>query len=139
MSGMSSKPTPTPGPCDVQPAEYGFDIFTRLFDERPPQWIATVHTPAGAMNERERLGMYPDTPTCKANADLIAEAFTVHHETGLTPQQLREQRDKAIGVLRSFVAKIDPAILVEKDAPSAELADELRDALGFIASVEAAP
>jgi hypothetical protein len=29
----------------------------------------------------------------QANAALIAEAGTVHHETGLTPRQLVEQRD----------------------------------------------
>lgn len=29
-----------------------------------------------------------------ANADLIAEAGTVYHETGLTPRQLAEQNDK---------------------------------------------
>lgn len=35
----------------------------------------------------------PFTEEAKANASLIAEAGTVHHETGLTPRQLVEQRD----------------------------------------------
>lgn len=30
----------------------------------------------------------------EANARLIAEAGTVHHETGLSPQQIRDQRDR---------------------------------------------
>lgn len=32
------------------------------------------------------------TPHAKANMDFIADAFNVHHETGLTPRQLAEQR-----------------------------------------------
>jgi len=35
-----------------------------------------------------------------ANAELIAEAFTVAHETGLTPRQLAEQRDLLLVTMR---------------------------------------
>ncbi len=36
----------------------------------------------------------------RGNTRLITEAGTVHHETGLTPQQLREQRDELLAALR---------------------------------------
>ncbi len=39
-----------------------------------------------------------------ANADLIAEAGTVLHETGLTPRQLAEQRAALLAALRPFAA-----------------------------------
>jgi hypothetical protein len=41
-----------------------------------------------------------DVETDEANASLIAEAGTVFHETGLTPQQLREQRDELLAALK---------------------------------------
>lgn len=37
--------------------------------------------------------------TKKANAELIAEAGTVYHETGCTPRQLLQQRDEALKAL----------------------------------------
>lgn len=43
----------------------------------------------------------------QANAALIAEAGTVHHETGLTPRQLVEQRDALAEVVASVVAYFD--------------------------------
>ena len=42
---------------------------------------------------------------CRANAAFIAEAGTVHHETGLTPRQLVEQRD----ALAAALAGLDEA------------------------------
>ena len=36
----------------------------------------------------------PDYEEAKANADLIAEAGTVYHETGLTPREILAQRDQ---------------------------------------------
>ncbi len=38
----------------------------------------------------------------KANALLVADAFNVYNETGLTPRQLLEQRDALISVMRNF-------------------------------------
>ncbi len=45
----------------------------------------------------------PFTEEAKANAHLIAEAGTVHHETGLTPLQLVEQRAALLKALEYFV------------------------------------
>lgn len=41
-----------------------------------------------------------------ANAALIAEAGTVHHETGLTPRQLVEQRDALTKALEDVAASL---------------------------------
>jgi hypothetical protein len=49
-----------------------------------------------------------------ANAHLIAEAGTVHHETGCTPRQLLEQRDNAWQELR----KIREAISANPEEPT---------------------
>jgi hypothetical protein len=37
-----------------------------------------------------------------ANANLIAEAGTVYHETGLTPREILAQRDYALSVLAEY-------------------------------------
>lgn len=44
-----------------------------------------------------------DVETDEANASLIAEAGTVFHETGLTPQQLRKQWDELLAALKAIV------------------------------------
>lgn len=38
-----------------------------------------------------------------ADAELIAEAGAVHHETGLTPRQLLEQRDALVDALKTLL------------------------------------
>lgn len=40
----------------------------------------------------------------EANARLIAEAGTVHHETGLTPRQLAEQRRELLDALAELIS-----------------------------------
>ena len=40
----------------------------------------------------------------KANAILIYEAFNVHHDTGLSPVQLVEQRDELLQALQDLMA-----------------------------------
>lgn len=42
----------------------------------------------------------------QANAALIAEAGTVHHETGLTPRQLVEQQDALAKALEDVAASL---------------------------------
>ena len=42
----------------------------------------------------------------EANANLIAEAFNVLHETGLTPRQLDEQRRELLEALEDVMASI---------------------------------
>lgn len=51
----------------------------------------------------------------KANAHLIAEAFTVAHETGLTPRQLAERCEKLEAALR-YIARTWPDSSAAKHA-----------------------
>ena len=43
----------------------------------------------------------------EANAGLVAEAFNVLHETGLTPRQLAEERAELLEALRGLVSVSD--------------------------------
>lgn len=61
-----------------------------------------------------------------ANAKLIAEAGTVHHETGLTPRQLVEQRD-ALAAALGEICGLSPAIRF--GGPDPMDLEELSDAL----------
>jgi hypothetical protein len=49
---------------------------------------------------------YGATPEGQANAALIAEAGTVHHETGLTPRQLAEQRQELLEATRMALVEL---------------------------------
>lgn len=46
----------------------------------------------------------------EANAHFIAEAFTVAHETGLTPRQLAEQRDELLASGGSLARQLSAII-----------------------------
>ena len=82
---MSEASKPTPGPWTVSglggPLEQSLKI-------RAPSWGMVAH-----------VGVNPSMPHWdlpqRANAALIAEAGTVHHETGLTPRQMAD-RMKAV-------------------------------------------
>lgn len=50
------------------------------------------------------------------NARLVAEMFAVHHETGLTPRQLAEQRAELLEALCELVNAYEPDDLSE-DCP----------------------
>lgn len=86
---MSEASKPTPGPWTVSglggPLEQSLKI-------RAPSWGMVAH-----------VGVNPSMPHWdlpqRANAALIAEAGTVHHETGLTPRQLVEQRNALVAAL----------------------------------------
>lgn len=47
----------------------------------------------------------------EANAELIAEAFNVTNESGLTPRQLLEQRNELLDALKIAKDKIDLLLL----------------------------
>jgi hypothetical protein len=66
-------------------------------------WAAEYDDDSDYLSVMERLdtqGQNDGVTICRlhgeASADLIAEAGTVHHETGLTPRQLVEQRDALV-------------------------------------------
>jgi len=73
-----------------------------------------------------------DEEGSKADAEIAAGALSVFHETGLTPQQLREQRDEllaALKVARTCLAKTTQDSLYD---------NAKREITAAIASVEAA-
>lgn len=84
---MSEAIKPTPGPWGVEQIADSncFDIKCEC-----GFFIATCHD--GVRGESN----------AEANARLIAEAGTVHHETGLTPRQLVERVKELEGALRGL-------------------------------------
>ena len=94
---MSEEFEGTPGPWVVHqppnaPFEYGHHVTTSdgLTVCKVSYQLPSA-TPAG-VRESERI----------ANAELIAEAGTVLHETGLTPRQLAEQRAALLEACKSL-------------------------------------
>lgn len=94
---MSEAIKPTPGPWTVSGLGGPWEQSLKI---RAPSWGMVAH-----------VGVNPSIPHWdlpqRANAALIAEAGTVHHETGLTPRQLVEQRDAlatALAVCKSALA-----------------------------------
>lgn len=60
-----------------------------------------------------------DTEQTKANAELIAEAGTVTHETGLSPRQLAEQVEQLRAALTEIARSDELASYVAADALAA--------------------
>lgn len=74
-------------------------------------WVAEYDDDSDYLNVMERLdtqGKYEGVTICRlhgeASADLIAEAGTVFHNTGLSPVQLVEQRDELLHALMAYEA-----------------------------------
>lgn len=72
-------------------------------------WVAEYDDDSDYLSVMERLdtqGQYEGVTICRlhgeASADLIAEAGTVFHNTGLSPVQLVEQRDGLVSLLREI-------------------------------------
>lgn len=110
---MSSKPTPGPW---------------FQFKDDP---LVIVDEKGASVGEMVPGDPYVPHGEARANAALVAEAGTVFHATGLTPQQLREQRDK---LARCLKALADEAFKNMRGGKG-HLIDE---AYAAIASVEAA-
>lgn len=99
MCSMSEAGKPTPGAWEIKPIEDGKEyirIRGTMLGSRFK--IANVlmpnYGPGTKWQER-------DDAEAQANARLIAEAGTVHHEIGLTPRQLLEQRDSLLKQLQA--------------------------------------
>ena len=99
---MSKEFEGTPGPWVVHqrpnaPFEYGHHVTTADgLTVCKVSYQLPAATPAG-VRESERI----------ANAQLIAEAGTVLHETGLTPRQLAEQRAELLEALTQLLYRKD--------------------------------
>jgi len=61
-----------------------------------PGWRRAIDVYAHAADGSMAVG--------EANAGLVAEAFNVLHETGLTPRQLAEQRAELLALVNAIVA-----------------------------------
>lgn len=79
----AAKPTPTPGPWTFEPEDYS---------------INRVRSAFGLIAE-----VVGDSAEAELNAVLIADAGTIHHETGLTPSQIKEQRGELLMALQAQV------------------------------------
>ncbi|MBS0368974.1 MAG: hypothetical protein JSS57_07225 [Proteobacteria bacterium] len=75
---MTERSKPTPGPAIAV-----HNVLKPCDEAHARSFVRPVHSEGWQICQT----VGPNGP---ANADFIAEAFTVHHETGLTPQQLRE-------------------------------------------------
>ena len=78
-------------------------------------WVAEYDDDSDYLSVMERLdtqGKYEGVTICRlhgeASADLIAEAGTVFHNTGLSPVQLVEQRDELLAALKEMVEFFQP-------------------------------
>ncbi|CAM3913839.1 hypothetical protein [Delftia tsuruhatensis] len=113
---MSEASKPTPGPWTVSGLGGPWEQSLKI---RAPSWGMVAH-----------VGVNPSIPHWdlpqRANAALIAEAGTVHHETGLTPRQLVEQRD-ALAATLGEICGLSPAIRF--GGPDPMDLEELSDAL----------
>lgn len=81
---MAASSKPTPGPVMVHEGGRGYG-YVRDAQYRPICAYGTARM---------------DVEESAANADLIAEAINVHHETGLTPRELQKQRDELLAALK---------------------------------------
>lgn len=82
---------PTQGPYHWHPRVEADDRNGSVYLEKTPG-----HAYAVAMQPR-----YVENEAWAETAAFITDAFNTLHETGLTPQQLREQRDELVAVLRT--------------------------------------
>lgn len=114
---MSEYSKPTPGPWEAS----GNLVRSPMHQ---PEGL-----PRGVQIAECRDGYFqPFTEEAKANAALIAEAGTVHHETGLTPRQLVEQRDA--------LAKALEFALLQNEHDMLLTGDEIRTARATLALVK---
>ena len=74
-----------------------------------------------------------------ANSELLLEAGNVHHETGLTPRQLAEQRDVLLESLKNLVGVIWPSEPATTSDGCYTGDQKEQQARAIIAKVEAKP
>lgn len=91
---MTQKSKPTPG------RKYRID-HDLGFVSNSEELLACVYPckhPSGKDDRKEER---------RANCDLVAEAFLVATETGLTPRQLQEQRDELLAALKDALPLLE--------------------------------
>ncbi len=50
------------------------------------------------------------------HVELFKQSIEVHHETGLTPRMLKEQRDELLSALRGVISANNGGLRIERDA-----------------------
>ena len=90
---MSEQARPTPGPVRVWPND--ITGHCEILPEGAAGPVIARVNPFSAQSEGQGW----------ADAHLIADAFTVHHETGLTPRELAEQRAELLEALEVFMGR----------------------------------
>ena len=123
---MSSKPTPGP-----------YKVFDPNREGRSYRPIVVGRGDEHHWDEAFYIGNAARDINVIPLASLIADARNTLHETGLTPQQIREQRDELLAVLKAL-AKEHHDILASGDCGCTDPAkcDELIAANATIAKVE---
>src|SRR5690606_14906425 len=103
----------TPGPVEICTCLHGLYRVDIMAHEGRKS-VATVVVKRPPVNRDMEAEDYPEG---WANAHLIAEAFNVHHETGLTPRQLAEQRAEMIAALERLLRRAESLIAAGKGLP----------------------
>lgn len=124
---MKTTAKPTPGPC-----AFPTDLASHINDSQG-RYIVDVPMPNWMSFEE-----------WTANKALVAEAFNVHHETGLSPRELLAQRDELLEALKEGRRAIGDHITpTDCYATGPSTGDHFRDlaqcpACSFIATHDAA-
>lgn len=127
---MSSKPTPGP-----------YKVFDPNREGRSYRPIVVGRGDEHHWDEAFYIGNAARDINVIPLASLIADARNTLHETGLTPQQLREQRDELLAALKALVADTEDYERVNNLAPAPGKLHcwrSMQIARAAIASVEAA-
>lgn len=89
----TSKQAFTRGPCIVKKGEIGDYLVVPV--DKPDYVICRIANAITYIMDSDEAAL-PD-------AEFIAEAFTVAHETSLTPRQLAEQRDELVKAAKTLL------------------------------------
>ncbi len=146
---MNNSGTTTPSTLSNQPtgdqSVANAAVMTERSKPTPGPWVVYDVNPVIVLADRYSVGGFA-VATChpvrkvtqeqaEANARLISEAGTVHHETGLTPQQMREQRDELLALLKVALTCIGECHSYRSHLHFKE-EKQIKDALERISKVE---
>lgn len=87
------------------------------------------------------IAVHPRREEAAANGLILAEAINVLHETGLTPRELAEQRDRLLAALKGFISIVSESRGVDGYHLNGNVAEwdefeEVADAEAAIAACE---
>ena len=116
------KMKPTPGPISpVRLIDNDGNPYATSYQAHIDLDVCMIWAPPGNVEQQER-------------AEFIAEAFNVHHETGLSPRELLEQRDAMLKIIERIDKR--PDIPLKGSYPDDGIWQEIT--VGDIRSIRAA-